>query len=137
MWGPRNGTERGRSSAATVVAGGRAGRVERSIRRPTIFSMSRKSGSSSRETNVIASPVDSARAVRPDAVDVVLGRHRHVEVHHVPEIGDVDPARGEVGRDEHAHFAALEVGQRAGALRLRAVAMDAFRGDVVLLERQR
>ena len=42
------------------------------------------------------------RARRPaDAMDVVLGSVRHIEVHDVSERLDVDAARGDVGRDEH------------------------------------
>ena len=59
-----------------------------------------------------------------DAVDVV-GRHeRHVEIDDVTERLDVDAARGDVGRDQHAQLAGLEVGERRGALRLRAIAVD-------------
>jgi len=71
--------------------------------------------------NVNASPVDSAGAVRPTAMDVVLGRLRHVEVHHVAERFDVDAARCDIGGDEHAILAALESSQRLRALRLRAM----------------
>ncbi len=66
-----------------------------------------------------------------DAVDVVLGHQRHVEVHDVAERFDVDAARGDVGGDEHAVLAALEAGERLGALRLRAVAVDALGLDAV------
>ncbi len=65
-------------------------------------------------------------------MDVIFGHHRHVEVHHVTQFGDVDAARGDVGRDEDAEFPALEVLQGTRALRLRAIAVDAIGRDVVL-----
>ena len=52
------------------------------------------------------------------AVDIVLGRHRHIEVHDVAEFLDVDPARRDVRRNEHAIGAVLEPRERVSALRL-------------------
>ena len=72
-----------------------------------------------------------------DAVDVVLGRDRHVEVHDVASSDDVDAAGGDVGRDEHRVLAALEPGQRQRALRLRPVAVDARGLDALPLEVRR
>ena len=69
-----------------------------------------------------------------DAVDVVLRRGRHVEVDDMAERGDVDAARGDVGRDQHAVLPALEAGERLGALRLRPVAVDALHLHAVLAE---
>ena len=40
------------------------------------------------------------------------------------DAGDVDPARGDVGRDQNLHFARFERGERAFALGLRLVAVD-------------
>jgi hypothetical protein len=59
-------------------------------------------------------------------MDVILRHSRHVEIDHVSERGDVDAARRDIGRNQHAVFPALEPGQRVSALRLRAVAMDAL-----------
>ena len=70
----------------------------------------------------VAQRVDAARAT--DAVHVVLGRVRHVVVDDVRDVGDVDAARGDVGRHQHLHLAAAQVGQRALALSLRAVAVQ-------------
>ena len=70
----------------------------------------------------------------PDAMDVVVGHVRHVEVDHVAQGLDVDAARRDVGRDEDAEAAGLEAGQRLGALRLGAVSVDAFAGDAVAVE---
>ncbi len=66
-----------------------------------------------------------------DPVEVVLGDHRQLEVHDVGQRVDVDPARGDVGRDEDRHPAGLEVGQRADPLRLALVAVDRGRRDAV------
>src|SRR5947199_2067790 len=53
-------------------------------------------------------------AARPaNAVDVGLRYIRDLVVDHVMEIIDIDPAGGNVGRDEDAGFAALEIGERA------------------------
>jgi hypothetical protein len=43
-----------------------------------------------------------------DAVDVVVGHRRNVEVDDVPERGDVDATRGDVGRHEDPILPALE-----------------------------
>src|SRR5262245_60761161 len=41
-----------------------------------------------------------------DAMDVVLSGVRQVEVHHVSDVGHVDPTRSDVGRDQYAVTAA-------------------------------
>ena len=58
------------------------------------------------------------------AVDVILGHVRHVEVHHMLERFHVDAARHDVGRDEHADLAELEVAECLGALALAPVTVD-------------
>ena len=55
---------------------------------------------------------------------VVLGGVRDVEIHDVSEVGNVDATRRDVGGDEHAVLTALEVLERARALRLRTIAVD-------------
>ena len=82
--------------------------------------------SSSGATSVNAAPVSFGARRAADAVDVVLGHQRHVEVDDVAERGDVDAARRDVGGDQHPVLAALEAGERLGALRLRTVAVDAL-----------
>jgi len=47
-----------------------------------------------------------------DAVNVVIGHVRHVEVHDVPERRDVDAASGNIGGHQHAILATLETGER-------------------------
>ena len=69
-----------------------------------------------------------------DAVRVggrLLGR---IEVDHVRDVVDVEAAGGDVGRDERAHLAGVEAGERLLALRLRLVAVDRDRVDVVAAE---
>ena len=52
---------------------------------------------------------------------MVAGR---VEVDHVRDPVDVDPARGEVGCDERVDITGLKADERAVALALRLVAVD-------------
>ena len=90
-----------------------------------------------------------ARRARPrgaaDAVDVVLGVLRQVPVDDVGHPLDVQPARGDVGRDQDRQLAVLEVvqdlqppllvdvaGERA---RLAAVALEAILQAARLLAR--
>ena len=62
--------------------------------------MSRSSGSSSTQTSETASPSMPGAAGAADPVDVVLGHHRQLEVDDVGQAVDVQPARGDLGRDE-------------------------------------
>ena len=64
-----------------------------------------------------------------DAVDVVVGDVRHVEVDDVREGLDVDAARRDVGGDEDAELPLLEAGEGGGPLGLAPVAVDPFAGD--------
>ena len=74
-----------------------------------------------------------SRTSRPaDAVDVVLGHVRQVEVDDVGDAVDVDAAGNDVGGDEYLVLAALEAVERLLALRLRAVAVDGRPADAVL-----
>jgi hypothetical protein len=57
------------------------------------------------------------RAARPaNAVDIVLGVHREVIIDHMGDAVHIDPAGGNVGRDQHAYGAGLEILQGAQAL---------------------
>jgi hypothetical protein len=69
-----------------------------------------------------------------DAVDVILGDVRQVEVHDVRQLDDVDAARGDVGRHEHLHLAFLEILERTDARVLALVAVDRVGVDSVLHE---
>ncbi|VVE71164.1 hypothetical protein PPN31119_03838 [Pandoraea pnomenusa] len=79
-------------------------------------------------------------AIRPcatgaaDTVHIVFRDFRQVEVHHVRQLVDVDPARGDVGGDQHLERAALELGQRARAGALALVAVDRQRRNAALRE---
>ena len=76
-------------------------------------------------------PAGLARAARaPDAVDIVLGVHGHVEVHDVAHVGDVDAAGEDVGGNEDVTATVAEGAQGALALVLAAVAVDGGAGDV-------
>ncbi len=59
-----------------------------------------------------------------DAVDVVLGLVRQIEIHHMGQLMNVNAAGGDVGGDQHPQLAALEPRQGTGAGPLALVAMD-------------
>jgi hypothetical protein len=69
-----------------------------------------------------------------DAVHIVLGIFRDVEIDDVGHAGDVDAARGDVGRDHDFVLAAFEAGQRLDALVLRAVRVKHRHGVVLRLQ---
>jgi len=79
------------------------------------------------EADGVAHRVGAARAA--DAVDVVLGVHRKVIIHHVRDAVHIDPAGCNVSRDQHAHGAGLEILQGAQALVLRTVGVEGSRSD--------
>ena len=56
------------------------------------------------------------------------------EIDHVRQLVDVQTARGNIGRDQHAQRVALEIGQRAGARVLALVAVDGGSGDALLVQ---
>jgi hypothetical protein len=66
------------------------------------------------ETNRIAHRVRPASAA--NAVHVILGMHREIVIHHMRNPVHIDAACGDVGRDEHAHNAGLEILQGAQPL---------------------
>jgi hypothetical protein len=63
-----------------------------------------------------AEAAGAGAAGSPDAVGVGVAIGRSVELDHVGDLGDVDPAGGDVGRDQGRDLAALKAGQRALAL---------------------
>src|SRR5690606_6764504 len=69
-----------------------------------------------------------------DAVDVLLGHVGQLEIDDVADARDVDPARGDVGRDEHLDAALAELVERTFALRLALVAVDRVGGEARLGE---
>ncbi len=64
-----------------------------------------------------------------DAVHIGLRHVRQLVVHHVADRVDGDAAGGDVGRDQDAGCAALEVVERADALVLALVAVDRLGPD--------
>ena len=60
----------------------------------------------------------------PDAVNVIFGLGGHFVVHHKRQLGDVQAARGNVGRHQHAQFARFELVEHVQPRLLRFVAMD-------------
>ena len=69
-----------------------------------------------------------------DAVHVGVGRGRHVVVDDVRQPLDVEPARGDVGRDEEIHFALAKPAHHALALALFQAAVQRFRAVAVRVE---
>src|SRR5205085_3009365 len=61
-----------------------------------------------------------------DAVDVVVGRLRHIEVDDMSQRFDVDSARGDVRRNQDSMIAALESRERGCALALRAISVNSL-----------
>ena len=59
---------------------------------------------------------------------------RHLVVHDMGQLDDVEPARGNVGGDEHFDVAGLEIRQRARARTLRLVAVNGRAAQPVLLQ---
>ena len=74
------------------------------------------------ERDRAARAADAARA--PDPVHVDVGRRRHVEVDDVRHRGDVQAARGHVGRHEDLHALVLERDHHAVARALAHVAVE-------------
>ena len=64
-----------------------------------------------------------------DAVNVVFGNVRQLEVDDVRHAFHIDTPRGEIGRDEDPAPASSETGERAFALGLRFVSVDGGRLD--------
>jgi len=69
-----------------------------------------------------------------DAVDVIFGMLRHVEVNDVADVGDVEAAGGDVGGDEDFVFAVAEALEGLFAFALGAVGMENRDGVVILFE---
>src|SRR6185503_18171296 len=69
-----------------------------------------------------------------DAVDILLRHFRKIEVDDVANARDVDPARRDVGRDEHVDFATAKQSEGALALRLTLVSVNGVGGDASRLE---
>jgi hypothetical protein len=57
----------------------------------------------------------SGTAGAADAMDVVVGVMRHVEIEDVTDGGDIEAARGDVGSDQEWDFTFAELIERRGA----------------------
>ena len=75
----------------------------------------------------------AARAA--DAVDVVLRVMRRVVVDDVADVGNVEPARGDVGADQQLHLVVAERVERRHARALVEIAVQRADGEAVLLQR--
>ena len=58
---------------------------------------------------------------------VVFGHVRQIVIDHVRELFDIESARGEIGGNQHAHLARLEIRQRLGARALTLVTVNCRR----------
>ena len=61
-----------------------------------------------------------------DAMGVIHGGARQVEVHHDRKPDDINPAGGEIGGKQHAHVASLEIRERPAA---RPLAESSVQGN--------
>ena len=59
-----------------------------------------------------------------DAMDIIFRMFRHIVVDDVTDAGDIESARGDIGRDHHFVFAALETFERFDAFALGAIGMQ-------------
>ena len=75
----------------------------------------------------------SGAAGAADAVDVVLGMDRHVEIEDVADVGNVEAARGDVGCDEQLQLAGAKALQHRHARALVHVAMQRAGVELVFL----
>src|SRR5579883_242708 len=83
---------------------------------------------------------DTIRAGATGATNTMHVRLRHIRdlvVEDVFEIIDIDASCGDVGRDEHADLAALEIRERSLSGVLRFVTMDRFSRNMIALQRPR
>ena len=102
---------------------------------PVSFSIASTAARSSGLAMVNALALEPGAAGAADAVHVVLGMVRHVEVEHVRQAADVEPARRHVAAHQQLQLARLEFLQRGEAHGLRHVAMQ--RAVVEAVARQR
>jgi hypothetical protein len=65
----------------------------------------------------------------PDAMDVVLGDHRKIEVDDHWQVIDIEAARGDVGRNQNAGPPKLEILKGTHSRVLALVPMDRFRAE--------
>ena len=83
----------------------------------------------------IGAPIAACASRAPDAMDVVLGMVRHVEIEDMGQALDVEAARGHVAADQKPDLAVPETLQRLGPLRLDHIAVQRRHVETVLGER--
>ena len=66
-----------------------------------------------------------------DPVHIVVGVVRHVEIEHVADVRNIEPARGDVGGDQQLDLALAEAVERSRAGRLIQVAVQRGGGEPV------
>jgi hypothetical protein len=69
-----------------------------------------------------------------DAMHVGLGHFRDLEIDHMRDAVDIDAARGDIRRHQHAGIAVAEIVERALARVLRFIAVDRLRVDADALD---
>src|SRR2546430_8597294 len=69
-----------------------------------------------------------------DAMNVIFRHAGELEIHDVRQVFDIKPARGDVGRHQHADLSRLEIGERLEAFRLALVAVDGGGMNAVAVE---
>ena len=94
------------------------------------------SGRSPPTINVNASPTFCGAAGAADAMNVIFRMLRHVVVDHVTHVGDVDAARGDVGRDHHFIPAVAETVRAPVRVRVGAVRVQHRDGMIIALKRR-
>src|SRR3546814_17167719 len=72
---------------------------------------------------------------RSDAVDILFGNVRNLEINDVADPRHVDTARGDIGRDEQPHLSRTERLERGGALRLALVRSEEHTSELQSLMR--
>src|SRR5215472_10065187 len=83
----------------------------------------------------IGTAVAPRAAGAADAMHVVLGMVRHVEIEHVGQALDVEAACGHVAADQEADLVVFEALKRLRTLRLRHVTVERRHVEAVLRER--
>src|SRR5436853_89614 len=59
-----------------------------------------------------------------NAMDIIFRVFGHIVINDVTDAGDIEPTRGDIGRDHHFVFAALKSFKRLDPFALRAIRMQ-------------
>ena len=79
-------------------------------------------------------PAAARAASATDAVDIIIGMMRHVEIEHVADIGNIEPAGGDVRGDQELDFALAERIERGRAGGLVQIAVQCSRVEAMTNE---